>query len=83
MESTTVDKGSPQYHVTQLEELSLTDNSYPTDIPYYSLDTGILEIPAIKKEHEDGNQSTYVAQFKQIPPNGNLVFELTYVKAWQ
>lgn len=83
MESTTLDKGSLQYHVTQLEELSLTDNSYPTDIPYYSLDTGILEIPAIKKEHEDGNQSTYVAQFKQIPPNGNLVFELTYVKAWQ
>lgn len=83
MERITADKDLPQYHVTQLEELSLADNSYPNDIPYYSLDTGILEIPAIKKEHEDGNQSTYVAQFKQTIPNENLVFELTYVKAWQ
>lgn len=83
MERITADKDFPQYHVTQLEELSLADNSYPNDIPYYSLDTGILEIPAIKKDHENGNQSTYVAQFKQIIPNGNLVFDLTYVKPWQ
>lgn len=83
MERITADKDSPQYDVTQLEELSLADNSYPNDIPYYSLDTGILEIPAIKKDHENGNQSTYVAQFKQIIPNGNLVFDLTYVKPWQ
>lgn len=83
MERVAADKDFPQYHVTQLEELSLADNSYSNDIPYYSLDTGMLEIPAIKKEHEDGNQSTYVAQFKQIIPNGNLVFDLTYVKPWQ
>lgn len=83
MERITADKDFLQYHVTQLEELSLADNSYPNDIPYYSLDTGILEIPAIKKDHENGNQSTYVAQFKQIIPNGNLVFDLTYVKPWQ
>ena len=83
MEKITADKDFPIYHVTQLEELSLADNSYSNDIPYYSLGTGMLEIPAIKKEHEDGNQSTYVAQFKQITPNGNLVFELTYIKAWQ
>ena len=83
MERITADKDSTQYHVTQLEELPLADKSSLNDIPYYSLDTGILEIPAIKKEHEDGKQSTYVAQFKQTIPNGNLVFELTYVKPWQ
>ena len=30
MESTTLDKGSLQYHVTQIEVFSLTDNYYPT-----------------------------------------------------
>ena len=83
MDNVAADKDFPQYQVTQLEELSLANNSFSHDIPYYSLDAGILEIPAIKKEHADGNQSTYVAQFKQIIPNGNLIFDLTYVKPWQ
>jgi hypothetical protein len=83
MEKVTADQDFLQYHVAQLEELSLVDDSNLDDIPYYSLDTGILEIPAIKKAHEDGNHSTYVAQFKQTTPGGNLVFELTYVKQWQ
>ena len=83
MEKITTDQNAPQYRVTQLEELSFADHSHLNDIPYYSTDTGILEIPAIKKEHEDGKQSTYVAQFKQTIPNGSLVFDLTYVKPWQ
>ncbi|WP_218132406.1 cytochrome-c peroxidase [Nitrosomonas sp. Nm33] len=83
MEQITAEQNSPLYHVTQLKELSLADDVYLNDIPYYSLDTGILEIPAIKKEHENGKQSTYVAQFKQTTPNGNLVFELGYYKEWQ
>lgn len=84
MERVVVDKDLIQYRVTQLEELPLADDSQLNDdIPYYSLDTGILEIPAIKKEHGNGEQSIYVAQLKQIIPNGNLVFDLTYVKQWQ
>ncbi|MDV6343611.1 hypothetical protein [Nitrosomonas sp. Is37] len=83
MEQITAEQNSLLYHVTQLKELSLADDVYLNDIPYYSLDTGILEIPAIKKEHENGKQSTYVAQFKQTTPNGNLVFELNYYKEWQ
>lgn len=83
MEKITTMQNLPQYYVTQLKELSLTANLHHNNIPYYSLDTGILEIPAIKKEHDNGKQSTYVAQFKQVDTNGNLVFVLSYSKEWQ
>ncbi len=83
MEKTAAAQASSQYQVTRLKELSLTDNFQQSDMPYYSLDTGILEIPTIRKVHENGKQSTYVAQFKKAFINEQLIFELNYYKEWQ
>lgn len=79
----TAEGAAAQYQVTQLTELSLAENHHRTDIPYYSLDTGILEIPTIMTMNTEGVKTANVMQFKQAVTAGDLVFELSYSKAFQ
>ena len=79
----TAEGDAAQYQVSELTELSLADNHHRTDIPYYSLDTGILEIPTITTTNTEGVKTASVMQFKQAVTAGDLVFELSYSKAFQ
>ncbi len=79
----TAEGDAAQYQVSELTELSLADNRHRTGIPYYSLDTGILEIPTITTTNTEGVKTASVMQFKQAVTAGDLVFELSYSKAFQ
>ncbi|RLA26100.1 MAG: hypothetical protein DRQ62_00630 [Gammaproteobacteria bacterium] len=69
------------YELTQLDEIEITDFSMLTSMPYYSFDTGILELPVISSIDNSIQMETFIAQLKYIPANdGKLYFELIYFK---
>lgn len=70
------DKGF--FELTHLHETPITDFSMLSSIPYYSVDTGILELPTIEDSTQMG---AYIGQLKYLPENnGKINFELSYSK---
>jgi cytochrome c peroxidase len=65
------------FTVSQLNEISMTDYSLVESMPYYSIDTGLLELPTITK-----GSDSYTGELKSTPANKSL-FSLEYVKKLQ
>lgn len=72
------------YEVTKLDEISINDFSLVESMPYYSFDTGLLEVPKISNIDSPDAIVSHTGQLKQLPNNtGKIVFELRYVKTLQ
>lgn len=72
------------FEVTQLDEISVIDFSLVESMPYYSFDTGLLEVPKITNIDSPDAIVSYTGQLKQLPDKtGKILFELRYVKTLQ
>ena len=69
------------YQLKKLEETAITDFSIVNTIPYYSLDTKMLEIPMISNVENLIQMDTYIGQLQRVPTqNEKATFKLLYSK---
>ena len=72
------------YQLSQIEEISITDYSTLEAMPYYSLATGLLELPILSSNENTTQPESYTAQLKYIPATtGAMTFKLQYIKKLQ
>jgi len=70
------------YELTRLDEVAVTDFSIVNAMPYYSFDTGILELPGILNAKSSTSEAAYIAQLQYSPAkSGRIYFKLLYSKS--
>ncbi|NOR81326.1 MAG: c-type cytochrome [Methyloprofundus sp.] len=73
-----------RYEIKQLDEKSMTDFSMLESMPYYSFETGLLELPVLSGIDNVNQTFSYTGQLKYIASDvGKLTFELLYAKKLQ
>lgn len=72
------------YELKQLEEVLITDFSMAEAVPYFSFDTGLLELPLLSGIDNASQIDSYLGQLKFVSAEeGKIYFELLYSKKLQ
>ncbi|NOQ15488.1 MAG: c-type cytochrome [Methyloprofundus sp.] len=72
------------FKITQFVEIFDIDWSMIEAMPYYSFETGMLELPKISGSDEENPNVAYTGQLKYIAlDNGEMIFKLLYTKKIQ
>jgi hypothetical protein len=72
------------YELKQLDENSITDFSQVEPMPFYSTETGVLELPNLSGIDDKNHMASYISQLKYVSTNRDkVIFELLYVKKLQ
>lgn len=73
-----------EFEIKRLSEISINNDLMTAAIPYYSFDTGLLEIPLLTRIDDSRQLYSYIAQLKYIPATDKkMKFELLYAKEMQ
>ena len=69
------------YELKQLSEIAIADFSMLNSMPYYSYDTGILELPVLSNATHSTPRNAYTAQLKYRSTKADKIyFKLLYSK---
>jgi cytochrome c peroxidase len=72
------------YVISKFDEIAITDLSMLESMPYYSFDTGLLELPKVSSFKGTKQALSYVAQLQYLPTaDGVFSFKLVYAKKLQ